>query len=1127
MPSERILRQIDRLLDEADAAISQFDWEEVRRCAQAVLALDPANTDGVAVLAAADRALLETSPSSSPSPLSALAPSEAESPAFDPQPASDQQPGSDQGTAPETLLPSPLGREGERRVDDTHALDSLARGVFVGRQYEMGELRGALEDALSGRGRMVMLVGEPGVGKSRTAQELAAYAKLRGAQILWGRCYEERGMPPYWPWVQAMRSYVRETDPARLQSELGAGGADIAEIVAEVGERLPDIKPPPALEPDQARFRLFDSIATFLRAASQNQPLVVALDNLHWADKPSLLFLEFLAQELVGTRLLIIGTYRDAALSRHHPLSQILGELTKEQLFQRVLLRGLNQEDVRRFIELVAGISPPDNLVATVYQQTEGNPLFVTEVVRLLVQEGELTPLSPSLARGDLGGLRHRDSWNVRIPEGVREVIGRRLDRLSEGCNQTLTVASVIGREFTLEQLAPLLEDITSDRLLEVLEEASVARIIEEQAVGQYQFSHNMIQRTLVDELSTTRKVRLHARIAEALENLYQANAGSHAVELAYHFSEAATVSGPEKLALYSSLAGERALLAYAWEEALIYFQQALSTKEGQAMDSETAALWFGLGKAQAATLEADQIQAAVTSLRRSFDYYAGDYYAGVGDVEPAVGVAEYPFPLLPGRSTGVAQLIESALALVPPDSHGAGRLLSQKIRVLVIEKGDFDGAQEAFSRALDIARREGDEALEMRILASATVADVQYLRLQGGLVKSLRAIELASLIDDPHTEVDARFYSALGLWWMGDLEGLFRQAQMALIPAEQLRDRYWLASSLWTNEIPCSLSGDWGKAREFNDRCLAVAPTDPRPLYTRALLESEVGDFDQAETHLDRLLEVMRRTEPGPTLVHAWTAMAAPIIQRISGVVDRLDIAEAAARTVLSAAAPTPYVAMMTRAGLGLLAVLRKDAAAAEQQYDAPRSGPGIMVPSTFMPFIRMVTASFMSTARLLALLAQTSGKLDLSVNHFEDGLLFCRRVGYRPELAWTCCDYADLLLQLGAPDQREQARLLLKESLTITKELGMVPLEERVTERFDRIGAPKAVAKVYPDGLTRREVDVLRLVASGKSKQDIAEELFISLRTVANHVTNILGKINASNRTEAAIYAARQGLT
>ena len=168
---------------------------------------------------------------------------------------------------------------------DAHALDSLAGGVFVGRQREMGELKACLEDALSGRGRLVTLVGEPGIGKTRTAQELATYDGLRSAQVLWGRCYEEQGMPPYWPWVQAIRSYVRERDPDQLRSEMGAGAADIAEVVSDVKERLPDLSPPPRLDsPAQARFRLFDSKTAFLKSASQKQPLVLVLDDLHWAD---------------------------------------------------------------------------------------------------------------------------------------------------------------------------------------------------------------------------------------------------------------------------------------------------------------------------------------------------------------------------------------------------------------------------------------------------------------------------------------------------------------------------------------------------------------------------------------------------------------------------------------------------------------------------------------------------------------------------------------------------------------------------------------------------------------------------------------------------------------------------
>ena len=173
---------------------------------------------------------------------------------------------------------------------------------------------------------------------------------------------------------------------------MGTGAADIAEIVSDVRERIPDLKPSPAVDdPEQARFRLFDSITAFLKTASRSQPLAIILDNLHWADKPSLLLLEFLAQEFSDSRLLVIGTYRDVDLSRQHPLAETLGELTKERLFQRVLLRGLSQQDVGRFIEITTGISPPSSLVRAVHTQTEGNPLFVTEVVRLLVQEGELT----------------------------------------------------------------------------------------------------------------------------------------------------------------------------------------------------------------------------------------------------------------------------------------------------------------------------------------------------------------------------------------------------------------------------------------------------------------------------------------------------------------------------------------------------------------------------------------------------------------------------------------------------------------------------------------------------------------------------------------------------------------
>src|SRR3972149_2906838 len=405
--------------------------------------------------------------------------------------------------------------------EEANPLDRLAGGGFVGRGKGMDELRAGLEDALSGRGRLLMLVGEPGIGKTRTSEEVATYAGLRNAQVLWGRCYEGEGAPAYWPWVQVVRPYVHDRDPAALMSEMGPGAADIAQVVSEVRERLPGLPAPPSLEPEQARFRLFDGITTFLKNASKGQPVVLVLDDLHWADKPSLLLLQFLARELRGARLMVLGTYRDVELGRQHPLSQTLGELGREGLSQRILLRGLTQRDVARFIEITSGVKPPEALVEAVYQETEGNPFFVNEIVRLLVADGRLEKPEEVV------------SWSVTIPQGVREVAGRPLAHLSEECNRVLTIGSVIGREFGLRLLEKVSE-VKGDRLVEALEEAMGARVIAElpRTTDQYWFSHVLIRETLYEELSTTRRVRLHRQIGEALEEL---DAEGNLPPLAYH----------------------------------------------------------------------------------------------------------------------------------------------------------------------------------------------------------------------------------------------------------------------------------------------------------------------------------------------------------------------------------------------------------------------------------------------------------------------------------------------------------------------------------------------------------------------------------------------------------------
>jgi len=363
---------------------------------------------------------------------------------------------------------------------------------------------------------------------------------------------------------------------------------------------------------------------------------------------------------------------------------------------------------------------------------------------------------------------------------------------------------------------------------------------------------------------------------------------------------------------------------------------------------------------------------------------------------------------------------------------------------IIGTEEDRFEEAQEAFARALAIAQREGDAALEMRTLTNAVPVDYYHFRYQDGLEKGLRAVELASRIDNPLAEINARYYLTSILCRIGELEGAEQQAMDLLAVAERIRDRSWLATSLMRNAQVSSFSGDWGAAREFSDRSLTLAPQHLPGLASRILLEYEVGEFSQGEHYLEQLLEVMRQTIPGPTVEYAYPAMVIPLVARTSGVVEKFDMAKTAVEAVFSGPSVTPLVSLYGRVGLAWLAVQLDDTEAAEEQYTVLEYHRGTILPVTLR-----------AADRLLGLLAQTMDNIDQAVDHFEDSLAFCRKAGYRPELAWTCCDYADTLLQRNESGDREKAMSLLDESLAISSELGMRPLMERVLSRRDILTA------------------------------------------------------------------------
>ena len=384
--------------------------------------------------------------------------------------------------------------------------------------------------------------------------------------MVWGRCWEAGGAPAYWPWVQALRALVRGVGREELVPQLGAGAPFVAQIVAEVAEMLPEVGPPPPMGAEAARFGLFDAVAAFLRNAGAGQPLMVVLDDLHAADAPSILLLRFAARELGEARVLVLGAYRDMELDRGHPLAVALAELSREPATRHVRLSGLDEAGVARLIREVTGVMPREGVAAAVHRGTEGNPLFVGEVARLLAAEGRLE------RAGDPAGM------GLAIPEGIREVIGRRVARLPEPCGRVLGLASVFGRDFWLPALERLC-GVGAGELLDVLEEAIAAGLVAAVpgAPGRLRFSHALIRDTLYEAIPAGQRLRLHQQAGEALEAFYRPDLDPHLAELARHFFEAAAVGEAGKAVGYAERAGHRALALLAYEEAARLFKMALA----------------------------------------------------------------------------------------------------------------------------------------------------------------------------------------------------------------------------------------------------------------------------------------------------------------------------------------------------------------------------------------------------------------------------------------------------------------------------------------------------------------------------------------------------------------------
>ena len=876
---------------------------------------------------------------------------------------------------------------------------------FVGRDAEIAALASGLDVAFAGRGRLFLLVGEPGIGKSRLADELVAIARARGARVLVGRAWEAGGAPAYWPWVQALRAHVRNSDPATLRTELGDRAAELAQLLPEIRAVLRDVDQPPAPESESARFRLFEAVSSFLLAGAEDHPIVVVLDDLHVADQPSLLLLRFVSRELAAGRLLLVCAFRNVDPALSESLSVTLAELAREPSTIRLDLNGLREREVAEYIHSATGIEPSPQLLRAVHDEAEGNPLFVGELVRLLEAEGRIA----------------ESSGRPHIPPGVRAVIGQRLGRLSERCRLSLVPASVMGREFALEPLTRV-TGLDSEELLEVLDEAAAERMLGEApgAPGRLRFSHALIRDTLYDELTPARRMRLHRAVGEAIEATYAPHLEGHLSELAQHFGAAAAVGVAVKAVAYARRAGDRALGQLAFEEAARLYDMALALTDEP---SERCELLLARGEAEA--------RAGLTTISKHTLVEAAELADRHGMPEHLARAAlGYGGRLSWETSKGDdawAPLLERALAALPEADSPLRVWLLARLAGLR-EAGFVQAEKAALGRdGVEMARRLGDPATVARALAGLIPASESPDNVREMLALSIEFVDLAHRAGDKERALEAHEHCLYRYLELGDapaaraaLEAMRRLAAELRQPAQQ-----WLVAA--SDARQALLEGRLAEAERLISGALQLGEHAHAEIATNTfrhqlyLLRREQGRLREVE-------DLVRRSVVDYPVNQVWRCA-------LTQLTAELELHDES-RPMLEALASNRFADLpFQETWLTSLSLLAEAAGALADTVSAA------ILYELLHPYADRVAVSApeISTgavARYVGLVAATAGHPDDAERHFVQAMELNERIGARSWLAHTQADYARFALARG---DRGLGNALLEAALATYRELGM----------------------------------------------------------------------------------------
>jgi tetratricopeptide (TPR) repeat protein len=908
------------------------------------------------------------------------------------------------------------------KITSNSTENPIYRQVFVGREAELKQLQSAFDGAMSGQGALWMVLGEPGIGKTAICEQLATYVTLRGGRALVGHCYEEGSMSlPYLAFVEAMRSYVLSREVKNLREELGTGATDVARIVSEIRERL-KVKLRPQKDPEEERYRLMQAVTGFLTNAAAVQPLLVVLEDLHDADKGTLDMLTHISRNLSGARLLIVGTYRDVEVDRTHPLSAALAELRRVSTFGRVILRGLNADEVRRMLENITQKGIPWSMAEVVHRQTEGNPLFVQEVIRYLNEEGIISRDSVN-RKGDTGS-----PMEINIPEGLRDVIGKRLSLLSKECDDLLSIAAVIGREFRLDLLRKV-AGISEDSLISLLGEARKASVIEERAsIGaavSYRFGHAFFRQTLYEETIAPRRIRLHLQIGHALEELYANRLEEHAAELAEHFSYSSDSADLKKAIHYGQMAAARAAEVYAYGEAVRLLDQAIKVQ--RVLDNNDKATIFEL------LLDMCEALLQIPDTRRVLETEAPAAFSlaeSLGDSSKAIRACFVAFVALVRQHHGAScstpnwqRWAERADRFAKPDTKERA-LADYAFGSMKYSAGDVQLGRRLLVSSEELARRFGDQNVismtgtAMQVFCTApqhvseirTLAEEFWTNLRAG--RQVAWVEIALMIAGS---------SYLFVGQRGRAEEVFRELRSR---AEITGNFNLIIASQGMDAILLVMDGRIEEAVDLAKHIYSRGIENGMETVSRAYANyswrraSIYLGINPEELHYD--------TVSGPL----GCSFCAYLGQReeVNKVLDNEIVNRPGVGTPNDeAAGATDILYLEASTIVGHIK-------AAKLLYDRLK-GTEICTAGSLSPTCLQ---------RHLGNAAALLGRYDESLQHYQEAIRVCSEMRFRPELALTRLQLAELLLE-HYPDEKKDALEHLDFAIKEFREMKMQPSLER----------------------------------------------------------------------------------